>query len=514
MVARVRPKLRRCFAWSAVVLAVLLVLDGILLAIWWPFKEGSLVRSLEHFSSSEVRIGSFKRIYFPHPGYIAEGITFSRGANGHKVQLASVGKLVSRASWFAMLSFTHRLAELRLRELHVSLPPEVPAPMKQSSSFKEKTTITSLVADGSVLEVAGHSTGSRKLRFDFHRLTLENVEKDKSIKIRMLTHLPEPSGDLAVTGSFGPLEGKDGGRTPLSGSFRLARADLSTFQAVRGMLAGSGTFRGTLTHCEVRGDARVPDFALTSTQHEAGLRVRFDALLNGKQGDVTIRSADAHVLHTTLLAQGTIGAAPGQQGKTVALNIEASQARVEDLLWIFSAAKTPAMDGPITLHAKAVLPPGNEEFLRKVRLDGDFAIKDAEFEHGNTQGKVDEMSERARKKKDDSKGSDPPAVRSDLEGRVDLRDGTATLSRLKFATPGAVAHGQGTYDLLNKRIDLHGRVAIQASLSKAAGGGLKSVLLIPLDPFFKKKYAGAVLPVQVTGVYPHPAFKVSLTGKK
>jgi hypothetical protein len=82
-----------------------------------------------------------------------------------------------------------------------------------------------------------------------------------------------------------------------------------------------------------------------------------------------------------------------------------------------------------------------------------------------------------------------------------------------FTTPGATARGGGTYSLLNKRIDLHGKLAMQASLSKAAGG-IKSLLLLPLDPFFKKKNAGAVLPVKITGTYSHPTFGVSLTGGK
>jgi hypothetical protein len=50
---------------------------------------------------------------------------------------------------------------------------------------------------------------------------------------------------------------------------------------------------------------------------------------------------------------------------------------------------------------------------------------------------------------------------------------------------------------------------MDASLSKAASG-VKSLLLIPLDPFFKKRGAGAVVPVRVMGTYSHPRFKASL----
>jgi hypothetical protein len=54
---------------------------------------------------------------------------------------------------------------------------------------------------------------------------------------------------------------------------------------------------------------------------------------------------------------------------------------------------------------------------------------------------------------------------------------------------------------------------MDASLSKAAGG-FKSVLLLPLDPFFKRAHAGAVIPIHIGGMYPHPTFRVSLRNGK
>jgi hypothetical protein len=67
----------------------------------------------------------------------------------------------------------------------------------------------------------------------------------------------------------------------------------------------------------------------------------------------------------------------------------------------------------------------------------------------------------------------------------------------------------GTYNLLNEAVDLSGTLAMQASLSKAAGG-FKSILLLPLDPLYKKGSAGAVVSVGMTGTYDHPHFHISL----
>jgi hypothetical protein len=50
---------------------------------------------------------------------------------------------------------------------------------------------------------------------------------------------------------------------------------------------------------------------------------------------------------------------------------------------------------------------------------------------------------------------------------------------------------------------------MEATVSEASSG-LKSFLLKPFNAIFKKKNAGAVLPVYVTGYYPHPKIEVQL----
>jgi hypothetical protein len=516
MPSRKRPiKVGRYLAWNAAVLLGLLFVTGVILAVRWPFTQEELVRTLEHLSSSEVRVGSFRQTFFPNPGYVAGDITFLRRSNAAFVELASVKRLECRASWMTMLTLTRRAKEMRIELLRVYIPAPVPPPMNLYPALKEETTVTKLVADGAILEIAPRHDGGRSFRFDFPQLKLGEVEKKKSIAVRTVLHNPEPPGDIAVTAKFGPLDQGNIGRTPLSGSFNFTQGDLSVFHVIKGMLASHGTFQGTLARCETRGNVLIPDFEVTSSRHKVGLSAEFYAVVDGLRGDVAIQSANAHLLRTTLQAKGSIGRTPGQDGKSVALDIDAQRARIEDLLRLFVTSDRPPVSGPITLRAKVILPPGKERFLRKLRLDGNFRISDARFTHENTQRKVDELSERARGRKSNSNrdGSNLQHVLSRMEGQVHVRNAIAALSQATFAAPGAVAQGEGNYDLLTEEINLHGKLAMQATLSKAAGG-FKSILLLPLDPFFKKQHAGAVLPVRVTGSYARPVFKVSLTGKK
>jgi hypothetical protein len=186
------------------------------------------------------------------------------------------------------------------------------------------------------------------------------------------------------------------------------------------------------------------------------------------------------------------------------------QGRIQDLMRLFMKSTRPPMTGAIGFRAKAVVPPDSADFLKRVILDGDFGIASAQFTAPQMRQNIDILSDRARGDKDDN---DPENVISNLKGQVALRNGVATFSQLSFGVPGATARLEGTYNLLNDRIDLHGTLAMQADLSQATKG-VKSFLLKALDPFFKKKHAGAVVPVRIGGTYSHPSYSVDLTGKK
>jgi hypothetical protein len=98
-------------------------------------------------------------------------------------------------------------------------------------------------------------------------------------------------------------------------------------------------------------------------------------------------------------------------------------------------------------------------------------------------------------------------VLSDLKGHVDVRDGIAHLSNLSFAVPGAVAHMHGTYDLITKKINLHGTVQTQVKLSQTTSGA-KSFLMKVVGKFSNKNRPGVPIPVSVVGTYPNPTYKI------
>ena len=89
--------------------------------------------------------------------------------------------------------------------------------------------------------------------------------------------------------------------------------------------------------------------------------------------------------------------------------------------------------------------------------------------------------------------------------------GLAHFSDLSFTIPGAHARMQGAYDILiSHKIDLHGKLHVDTRISKTSTG-FKSLLLKMMDPIFKKKNKGEIVPVHIAGTYEKPEFGLDLT---
>jgi hypothetical protein len=164
------------------------------------------------------------------------------------------------------------------------------------------------------------------------------------------------------------------------------------------------------------------------------------------------------------------------------------------------------MSGSVTLQAKAELPPGEQSFLEKVKLQGRFGVGAGSFSKPDTQESVNKLSAGARGEKDTS---DPETVVTNLTGQVALQDGTARFADISFGVPGAASRLHGTYNLISHKIDLHGQLQVDTKMSNTTSGA-KAILLKMMDPFFKKKRKGEVLPVRISGTYEHPSFGLDL----
>jgi len=99
----------------------------------------------------------------------------------------------------------------------------------------------------------------------------------------------------------------------------------------------------------------------------------------------------------------------------------------------------------------------------------------------------------------------PQTIQSQMDGEFELGDSKLTFNSLDYKVPGADIALNGVYTLDGNQFDFHGKARLKAKVSEMVGGW-KSILLMPVDPFFSKNGAGTEVPISITGTRSDPKF--------
>lgn len=483
---------------------VVVCLAWLLASRFWPFSEKAILEDLAEASDNTVTARASHRTYFPVPGCVLEDVQFDHGPNTWT--LITIDKLTIEGSYLGIL--TQHVPRVTVEGGHVYVPPfGTSVPFKTQHS---RVVVEEIVATGAVVEFSPDDPHQQPWRFDVSDAVLHDVRWGSPIKYELKVHNPKPPGEIVTHGQFGAWTTGQPGETPMSGEYTFDHADLGVYGGIAGILSSSGKYSGVLKHIDIAGTTNVPDFEVKSGGHKVKLATKFEAYVDAIHGDTFLKRVDAQLGKTNLIVEGSVAGTPqGSKGKAALLDMKSRYGRIEDLLGLFVQAPKSPMSGGIALSAKAELPPGKEPFLRKVKLEGTFGVEEGSFSATETQKSVDELSAGARGEKMEN----AETVLTELKGRVILAGGIATFSDLSFGVPGARARMYGTYNLLNEKIDLHGRMRVDTKISKTETG-MKSFLLKAMDPFFKKKKKGEIVPIHITGTYEHPQFGLDLTSQK
>jgi hypothetical protein len=403
---------------------------------------------------------------------------------------------------------SHRVPRIIAEGMLVSIPAFGTGQAFHTSP--SKLTIGEIVANGAAVEFASRDPEKHPLRFDVLEASLKNVGWGGPLTYRMKVHNPEPPGEVTLSGKFGVWKKGSAGETPISGEYIFEDADLGVYHGIAGKLFSTGKFEGTLNHIDISGTTDTPDFEVKTGRHPVRLKTEFSAYVDATRGDTFLKRVNADFWKTHVVAEGSIAKSGNGKGKTAIIDFSSGSARIEDLLRLFVKANRPPMSGSVTLRARTEIPPGKEPFLKKVKLRGSFGIAAGTFTKPSTQEGVNKLSAGARGEKD---AADPETVLTDLSGQVDLQGGIARFTDLSFAVPGASARMHGTYDLIDHKIDLHGQMQVDSKISNTTSGA-KAFLLKAIEPFFKHKKKGEIVPVRISGTYEHPEFGLDLKDKK
>lgn len=364
--------------------------------------------------------------------------------------------------------------------------------------------VDELVADGALLRIIPRREGKNPKEFAIHTLVMHALGFAQAMPFKATLTNPIPNGEIDTEGTFGPYQKDDPGTTPVTGRYSFDNANLDTIKGIGGILSSKGIFDGQLERIGVKGDTHIPDFSIDVSGHKIPLDASFEAVVDGTDGDTYLTTVNATLRKTSFTAKGAVIGTKGVKGRTVKLDVRIHEGRIEDVLYLATKAQTPLMVGDIALHTDFLLPPGERDVMERLQLTGQFDLGSATFTSRGVQDKLKGMSMRARglNPEEDKAGN----VVSNMDGRFRLRDGTLWLEPVSFAMPGATVELRGSYGLRNEVLSFDGTLRMQATISQAAGGGIKGFFLKAIDPLFRKKGAGALVPIRVRGTVDQPKF--------
>ncbi len=506
--------------WWLIIAASLIVIAGIVLIVLacnWPYTQQAVAKALQDRFARTVQIRSFRKTYFP-PGCVAEGVSFLHRKRTDLPALITVQTLIIRGSYNGLFRIHKRVDEVQVKGLHVLIAP--PGPRGQSPNVMPLTTSTTgasvtigkITTDGALLEFMPRQTDREPFKMYVHRLTLDNVGENGVISYHAALLNTEPPGEIRSEGKIGPWNEDDPGSTPVTGSYTYKYVNLAVFEGISGTLSSQGKFSGTIGHIDAEGEADVPDFRVSGSSHTVHLTSKFQAVVDGMNGDTFLSNVDSHFQRTTVTSKGSVAGNPGQQGKTVRLEMSVNGGRIEDLLSLFTEQKRPSMTGSINLRAKIQVPPGPPGFLRKLDLAGSFGIGSGRFTNPGVQEPVNTLTQSAGGENKKQEAEDPETVLSKFSGQVSATDGVATLSEVSFSAPGTRAQLQGTYSLVDRKVDLHGVLYTNGKLSDTTSG-FKALVLKAVGPLLKKKSV-TVVPFAIAGTSSNPSFALDFTEKR
>ena len=472
-----------------------------------------VIETLADRLDSDVELQSFSVDTFPTVDIRGEGLVVRLRAARDVPPLIKIRSFQITGGMLGLALRPRRFRTVTLDGLEINIPPggadfkdhygRAADPDSADQPSSSPIHIDTLKSSDAILRLIPRSAGKEPREFAIHRLDMSGVGVTERMPFKAELTNPLPRGFIKTEGRFGPWARGNPGATAVEGKYSFDNADLSTIDGIGGILSSNGTFKGQLGRLEVSGDTRTPDFHLDLTNKPLPLTTRFEALVDGTDGDTHLKAVHAQLNRSAIFASGAVTGTPGVKGRTIKLHVKVSDGRIEDFLRLAVKSQQSVMTGRIALHTDFVLPPGKMDVIDKLRLTGEFDLSSAQFTDAEVRKKLAAMSDRASAgDRDDA----PERVLTDLEGRFKLANSTFALSDLRFRIPGAAVHLAGTYGLRSEALAFDGTLRMDATISEAAGGGAKSFFLKLVDPFFKKKGAGAVLPIRVRGTREQPKF--------
>ena len=521
---------------------IVLVVTGLtavaaLTSTWWirhAISTSGLKEKVENYLSQElegaVTIHELDGRLFPRVAVSGRGLVVRHHGRKDVPPLLTIDKFEISGSYSDLMFATPRhVAEVRLSGLLVQIPPDKDDADKTGDSNKdgkpekseaeqiasarkyEEIIIDRFEAPDTILKLYSRKPHKPPKEFLIHELAMNSVGSNQTIPYNATLTNPIPKGEIQASGTFGPWNVAYPARTAVTGKYQFNHANLDTIDGLAGILSSVGDFKGPINRIEIEGTTETPDFQIDAGGRAVPLSTKFSALVDGSDGDTYLNRVDGKFLNTQLVAKGKVIGIEGVKGRQVEIDFTIDKGRVEDLLQLAINSAKPLLVGPMQMRANILVPAEKgKKVIDKMKLRGEFGLTDAKFTDASVQQKLTGLSRHGQGKDSNEQMAE---VVSDLKGRFVVDHATVKFTELTFGVPGAVVSLAGSYGMRSEQLDFHGELRLQAKLSEAVGGGVKGFFLKAVDPFFKKRGSGTVLPIKITGSRKDPKFGLNLFGK-
>lgn len=422
--------------------------------------------------------------------------------------LIGVDEFRFRAGVLSLLRSPMHIGTVYIQGLQLNIPPK-----QDRQQFKDmapkggkiKIVVDEFHSEKAELIINTDRPDKLPLEFEIQNLSMKDIGPDRPLAFNAILVNPKPVGNIASRGEFGPFHPEDPRESPVRGEYTFSNADLGTLKGIAGILSSTGRYDGTLGKIVVDGQTDTPDFRLKISGRAVPLKTKFHAIVDGASGDTYLQPVEAILLNTPMTATGFVVKSANPPGHHISLDVTIAAGKIDDLLRLAVRTDPPVMTGTVHLKTKLDISPGDPDISDRLYLKGRFQVSGAHFSNVNIQSKVDALSMRSQGKPKLATDNIPDNVRSQLGGTFILKNSLLKIPDLLFEMPGTRVDMAGNYSLDGNRFDFRGHARFDAKLSQMVGGW-KSVLLKPVDPFFRKNGAGAYVPIKITGTKSEPHF--------
>jgi hypothetical protein len=519
---RVRTRRRGVWGWIVLCLLIAVAALGVVGEVMvhraMPILKGRVIETLSTRFNSRVEMDEFNVSLvkgfevsgsglqiFPEDEVVAAGAT---------EPLIAVGRFYFHAGWRGLFVKPMHVGTVHVTGMAINIPPRpmrAQAPKGQRHLGEIKIVVDEIVCDDSKLVIGTMKLDKDPKDFELSHIVMRNVGPDVPWNYDATLVNAIPKGNIHATGTFGPWDNDSPGDSTVTGHYTFDHADLNTIKGIGGMLSSVGDFTGQLNRIVADGTTDTPNFSLDTANHAMPLHTKFHAIIDGTSGDTYLQPVKARLGESGFTSSGAIVNVKGK-GHIIDLDVNVPDGRIQDFLQLAVKTTPVVMTGRLTLKAKLHIPPGHESVSQKIGLKGDFTLQQIHFTNPDVEDKVDMLSLRAQ---GDPKDAKPGAedVQSQMVGQFVMADRKISFSKLDYAMPGATVTLTGDYTLDGERFEFEGKLRTNAKVSQMVVSKWKSILLKPVDPFFKKNGAGAEIPVKISGTRTAPKFGMNLHHK-